>query len=267
MKEIAVAPWKIQELPGRSPLTQWPESLDDLNMRLKQLEPMSAWSEPMFNPEKKNFYSQAEEFIKKTVEKKKKMMESGSKPEKLAKMDETLASAISALIGLAVQSAEYSKILSALYTIYEISENYPEADNLISSVQETMVHFINELKSMHTDAESFHHLAEGSIYGTILLPKEAVSEYQGEGTSSLTTDGTYLYIYWCSGRGMFKIGTGEGGSIAGKVYLHQRNELTEALSWVYLKNKIYARRVDETLGVLTVVSPDSFAVEENIFLH
>jgi other hect domain ubiquitin protein ligase E3 len=35
----------------------------------------------------------------------------------------------------------------------------------------------------------------------------------------MTTDGIYLYIIVsaCNG-GMYKIGTGEGGSIAGKVY-------------------------------------------------
>ena len=47
MRDIAKSSWKIKELPGRSPLTQWPESLDDLNQRLKQLDPMSAWAEPI----------------------------------------------------------------------------------------------------------------------------------------------------------------------------------------------------------------------------
>ena len=47
MKEIAMGSWKIKELPGRSPLTQWPESLDDLNNRLLGLEPMAAWHEPI----------------------------------------------------------------------------------------------------------------------------------------------------------------------------------------------------------------------------
>jgi len=83
MKKIALAPWKIKELPGRSPMSQWPESLSDLNMRLKQLEPMSAWSEPIFTSEPKDFYEQAEEFIAKAVEKKKKLVEQGAKADKL----------------------------------------------------------------------------------------------------------------------------------------------------------------------------------------
>ena len=268
MREIALAPWKIKELPGRSPSTQWPTSLDDLNERMRKLEPMSAWSEPLFSNDDKDIYEQAEEFIFQTVEKKKKLAKSGGKPDELKKIDEVLSSAVSALIGFSVLSADYTKILSTLFIIYEISENYPDADNIISSVQNTMIHYINELKSIHTETKGYHHLAQGSIYGSILLPKEAAADYQNDSTSSLTTDGTYLYIYWCSGRGgMFKIGTGEGNSLAGKVYLHVRTELTGSVSWVYLNNKLYARRVDEALGVVNVISPDTFAMEGTVSLH
>lgn len=47
MKSIAKSSWKMKELPGRNPLTQWPESLNDLNERLMSLSPMAAWSEPI----------------------------------------------------------------------------------------------------------------------------------------------------------------------------------------------------------------------------
>jgi hypothetical protein len=268
MRELAMKPWKVKELPGTSPSSQWPESLEDLNNRLEQCEPMTAWHEPLFNKDGKDFFEQAEDFIKNTVVKKKKLVESNASKNTLEKCDETLALAIAALVGMSVLSADYTKILSALYVIYEISEEYPESDNILQSVNKTMVKYINELKSIHSDTKSYHHLAQGSIYGSILLPKEATADYQADGVSSLATDGTYLYLYWCSGRGgMFKIGTGEGNSLAGKVYLHQRNEINGSITWVYLKNKLYARKVDEALGVLTVLSPDTFAVEGNISLH
>ena len=152
--------------------------------------------------------------------------------------------------------------------IYEISENYPEADNMISQIHETMIHYVNKLKYLHEETTSYHHIANGSIYGCIPMPKEASADYQNDSTSSLATDGTYLYIYWCSGRGgLFKIGTGEGNSLAGKVYLHTRSELNGEVAWVFLKNKLYARRVDEPLGVLNVISPDTFLIESNISLH
>jgi len=268
MKKIALAPWKIKELPGRSPSTQWPGSLDELNKRLMELEPMSSWSEPLFSKNGKDIYQQAEDFIYQRVEEKKKLIESKADESKLANVDKILGSAISALIGLSVLSADYNKILSALWIIYDIGESYPGADNLIQSVQTTMVHYINELKKIHTDTESHHHLANNSIFGCILLPKEASADYFVDGVSSLTTDGTYLYIYWCSGKGMFKIGTGEGNTIAGKVYLHIKNEsISESVSWVYLNNKLYARKVDESLGVLYVISPDTLMIENTVSLH
>jgi hypothetical protein len=41
-------------------------------------------------------------------------------------------------------------------------------------------------------------------------------------TTSITTDGDYLYIYVsATNGGMFKIGTGENDTVAGKVYLYQ----------------------------------------------
>lgn len=268
MRELAMKPWKIKELPGTNPENQWPESLEDLNNRLEQLEPMTAWHEPLFAKNGKDFYEQAEDFIRKTVDKKKKLVESGASKNTLEKCDETLALAIAALVGMSVLSADYSKILSALFIIYQVSEEYPGSDNIIKSVNKTMVKYINELKNIHTDTKSYHHLAQGSVYGSIILPKEATADFQADGVSSLTTDGTYLYLYWCSGRGgMYKIGTGEGNSLAGKVYQHQRTELNGSITWVYLKGKLYARKVDEALGVLSIISPDTFVVEGNISLH
>lgn len=132
MKDLAGQPWKIQELPGRNPSTQWPESLDDLVSRLSKLEPMSAWSEPLFDTDGKSFYEQAEDFIIKIVERKKKLIQEKATAEKLAKIDATLGAAISVLLGLSVLSADYTRILSSLYVIYEISENYPDSDSLIS---------------------------------------------------------------------------------------------------------------------------------------
>jgi hypothetical protein len=267
MKPIASAPWKIKELPGRSPLSQWPESLDSLNERLLNLEPMAGFSEPLISDSSKDIYEQAEEFIRRTMKKKQDSFDRDDKNQ-LMSIDKTQASAISALIGLSVLSGDFNKILSTLNIIYEVSENYPEADNMLEKIQETMMHYVNKLKYLHEETKSYHHLANGSIYGCIPLPKEAVADFQNDSNSSLTTDGTYLYLFWCSGRGgLFKIGTGEGNSLAGKVYLHTKSELTGEVAWVYVKNKLYARRVDEPLGLLHILSPDTFQIEGNVSLH
>lgn len=156
MKEIASAPWKVKELPGRSPLSQWPSALGDLNDRLMKLEPMSAWSEPLFSEDGKDIFEQAEEFILKTVN----LSDKENK-----KTEEVLVAALSALIGLSVLSADYSRILSTLSIIYEISEKYQDADKIVSKLAKTMRHYINQIKNMHNDTKSYHHLAQGSFYG------------------------------------------------------------------------------------------------------
>lgn len=157
MKEIAAAQWKIKELPGRFPLRQWPSALDDLNDRLMKLEPLSSWSEPLFPEDNKDIYEQAEEFIRETLRK--------GTENKNSNTDDILTSALSALVGLSVLSGDYTKILSTLLIIYEISEVYPEADKIVSQLQKTMGHYVNQLKAMHTDTKSYHHLAQGSFYG------------------------------------------------------------------------------------------------------
>ena len=61
----------------------------------------------------------------------------------------------------------------------------------------------------------------------INLRKFTIFDFAEEGdfiqkTDKLATDGDY--IYFCSiKQGLFKVGTGRGGSIAGKVY-HQNKE-------------------------------------------
>ena len=44
---------------------------------------------------------------------------------------------------------------------------------------------------------------------------------QNENNSSITTDGDYIYLYISISQrgGLYKIGTGENGTIAGKVYV------------------------------------------------
>lgn len=57
---------------------------------------------------------------------------------------------------------------------------------------------------------------------------------------------------------MYKLGTGEGGTIAGKVYQHAYAPEREGeVTWVHCQGKLYARRVNEgaDLGHLLVFDP------------
>lgn len=54
---------------------------------------------------------------------------------------------------------------------------------------------------------------------------------------------------------MYKIGTGENGTVAGKIY-HQRPTDREGdVAWVYCKGRLYTRRVNEEIGSLLIIDP------------
>lgn len=64
---------------------------------------------------------------------------------------------------------------------------------------------------------------------------------------SIATDGTYLYFYISAiNGGMFKVGTGNNGSKAGRIYLEKQvyfpiGTKVEEVGWVYLKGKLYLK--------------------------
>ena len=78
-----------------------------------------------------------------------------------------------------------------------------------------------------------------------------------ENNSSLTTDGTYLYLsITAPQRGqLLKIGTGENDTVAGKVYLQVPSEREGDITWVYCQGKLYSRRANEELGQLIIYDP------------
>ena len=73
----------------------------------------------------------------------------------------------------------------------------------------------------------------------------------------MTTDGQYLYLYISQSahNKMFKIGTGERGTIAGKVVLEASVEKEGDFSWVYCQGRLYARRTSAEFGNLTLYDP------------
>ena len=72
--------------------------------------------------------------------------------------------------------------------------------------------------------------------------------------TSVTTDGRFLYLYIAhSARGsLYKIGTGENGTIAGKVYQSSPSDREGDVTWVYCQGKLFSRRTNEEFGSLAV---------------
>jgi other hect domain ubiquitin protein ligase E3 len=66
---------------------------------------------------------------------------------------------------------------------------------------------------------------------------------------------------------MYKIGTGECGTIAGKVYLFAQPEKVEDASWVYCRGKLYLRSGVKGLGEVSIVCPNTFKTEGLLQLY
>jgi len=54
---------------------------------------------------------------------------------------------------------------------------------------------------------------------------------------------------------MFKVGTGENRTQAGRVYLHKPTEREGEINWVYCQGKLYSHRANENLTQLMVTDP------------
>ena len=87
-----------------------------------------------------------------------------------------------------------------------------------------------------------HYLNSLCNQGGFMISKVAQFCFKGYQTVSITNDGTYLYIYvGAQNGGLYKIGTGRGGTVPGQIYLFQNTNKQEDVSWVYLKGRLYLR--------------------------
>jgi|LauGreDrversion4_2_1035121.scaffolds.fasta_scaffold189936_1 hypothetical protein len=81
-----------------------------------------------------------------------------------------------------------------------------------------------------------------------------------EFNSSITVDNEgflYLWVSLATRSQMYKIGSGESGTVAGKVYFNANCDREGEVTWVYCQGKLWARRVNEgtDLGHLLVYDP------------
>lgn len=58
--------------------------------------------------------------------------------------------------------------------------------------------------------------------------------------------------------GMYKVGAGDCGTVAGKVYLFVQSEKESPGSWVYCKGRLYLHRTCDEAGLLRVICPETF---------
>ena len=66
---------------------------------------------------------------------------------------------------------------------------------------------------------------------------------------------------------MYKIGTGENGTVSGKVYLIKSLNVEGDLTWTFCTGKLYLRKPDLPLGTIAIYDPEEFKFEGNLKLN
>ena len=106
----------------------------------------------------------------------------------------------------------------------------------------------------------------------LFVPNKGSYNFEKLPSTAICTDSKYLYIilYGICG-GIFKIGTGKGGTIKGKVYIKNIvvNTMEHNPMMVYVKNtnRIYLKTNQSTLGHIKVIDPENLTIEKIINLN
>jgi len=101
---------------------------------------------------------------------------------------------------------------------------------------------LEKIKGYAFENSYLHHINGLCDEGGFKISKVTHFQKQTFYNTSITTDGSYIYIYVSSSNGgMYKIGTGEGGTVGGKIYLYAPVNKVEEICWVYCKGKLYLR--------------------------
>lgn len=105
------------------------------------------------------------------------------------------------------------------------------------------------------------------------MKKIHFQKYAGLCYYSIATDGDFLYIYVSAvNGGMFKVGTGNNNTKAGKVYLEKQvhsqiGTKVDEVNWVYLKGKLYLKASSRDPWILQVIDPNTFKKEGTVQLY
>lgn len=123
--------------------------------------------------------------------------------------------------------------------------------------------YFEKIPQSRKDSQEFKNQFE-SCESFLILKKAYFQKTTGIAFTTLTTDGSYIYLLVSAlNGGLFKIGTGKNDTVAGKIYLERKSRLAvgqkpEEVSWVYLKGKLYVKRSSKDSWLLDVIDPDTF---------
>jgi hypothetical protein len=104
------------------------------------------------------------------------------------------------------------------------------------------------------------------------MKKKHFQKFSGLAYYSIATDGNFLYIYVSAvNGGMFKVGTGQGNTHPGKVYLERQLHFpigtkVDEVAWVYAHGKLYLKTSSKDPWLLEVYSPETLRKEGSVQL-
>ena len=138
---------------------------------------------------------------------------------------------------------DYSEMI-ALFVYGDVKQLMKRAKKVIGQKNGRDLHFMKTMCN------------QGSFKVTMM----ARFKRQSFKTTSLCTDGAYLYFYVSTqGGAMFKIGSGSKGTVPGQVYLKKSVSISEYVCWVYINHKLYLRNSSQETNTITVFNPSTFA--------
>jgi len=249
LRDLTTRPFVFDTLPGTEPSTSWPYSLPELLARLQAMHPAALWLEPFdltFT-----FQDKAFQFAK-TCEEEQQALE-----------------AFKVLFLLSFLSGSGSRLCRALHEFWLYSRSHSLTPTALDSLKVTIQPHVDFLQDLVLRERSLHYVRISSILGRFSVAHHSMFHKSQTGwNTSIASDGEFLYLFvGCQNGGMFKIGTGEQGTISGKVYLFAALERPEDGAWVYCKGKLYLRSSSRETGLISVICPHTFKHEGLLQLY
>ena len=174
------------------------------------------------------------------------------------------SNAMQILFGLAVLTGSHELITKALDAMHEFEQKSTKknAEEVLALCQPALKSYLAHIVHAVQGAPAYHAMHSQHLSAVYGIGELYCTSRLSPKNTSITTDGQYLYLYIAHAqRGrtsstcaaiLYKLGTGEGGTVAGKKYCEVQTEREGDVTWVYCQGRLYARRTNEEFGSLVI---------------
>ncbi|EAR96982.2 HECT domain and RCC1-like domain protein (macronuclear) [Tetrahymena thermophila SB210] len=264
IKDCALDQWNFNKLKGNNP-SKWPFDLSDFIKDIKKQPLLSQFNEPeFFNQE---FINKVKQVIKQNLA----VLQQSQVEQKNRKsaLDLIIDSTI-AIFYVNFNRGSFEDLIQILDIIEESKQllNEAEQDIFIQRFSAVVNPCFDKIEKQIKMGSKLHYMRNLCDQGGFKVSSFQQFYKQSFFTTSMTTDGTYLYIYISSADGgIYKVGTGNNNTIPGKVYASQQVSKQEEICWTYLKGSLYLRTsTKEQSGLIDIYNCDTLEQVDTIQL-